>query len=193
MSISPVTICSNALMLVGDAPISDFAEDNDRARRAAALWPIVSDYVLRRHSWNCAIKRVVLSPEEDAPEFDFTHRFTLPGDCLRVLSVGSEGERPRYKIEGRALLMDGNVCQLRYVKRTEDLSEWDAMLVWGMTQSMRAAFAYSITQSGTLEQAIEAGLRDTLRQARAVDGLEDENDALDHSPLLEARYIGSRR
>lgn len=190
MSLSSVTICSNALVLVGDATISDFDEDNDRARRAKALWPVVSDYVLRRHPWNCAIKRAVLSPEEGAPEFDYLYRFTLPGDCLRVLSVGMEGERPRYKVEGRALLMDSNVCKLRYVFRNEDVTSWDAMLVWGMTQAMRAAFAYSITQSGTLEQAIEAGLRDTLKQARAVDGQEDTNDGLDDSPLIDARYIG---
>lgn len=193
MPISPVTICSNALALVGDATISDFDEDNDRARRAKALWPVVSDYVLRRHPWNCAIKREVLSPEDTAPAFDYAYRFTLPGDCLRVLSVGNEGDRPRYKIEGRALLLDGSVCRLRYVYRNEDLASWDAMLVWAMTQAMRAAFAYTITQSGTLEQAIDAAMRDVLRQARAVDGQEDTNDGLDDSPLIEARYIGWRR
>lgn len=189
---SPVTICSNALMLVGDAPISDFDEDNDRARRAKSLWPVVRDYVLRRHPWNCAIRRVVLPPETERPEFDYSYRFTLPGDCLRVLSVGMEGERPRYKVEGRAVLMDYNVCQLRYIFRSDDVAAWDAMLVWGMTQSMRAAFAYSITQSGSLEQAIDAALRETLKQARAVDGQEDEPEAMDDSPLLAARYIGRR-
>jgi len=190
---SSVTICSNALMMLGDAPISDFDEDNDRARRAKALWPIVSDYVLRRHPWNCAIKRVTLSPEATAPAFDYAYAFTMPGDCLRVLSVGMEGERPRYKVEGRKILMDFNVCQLRYVWRNEDLAQWDALLVWGMTNAMRAAFAYSITQSGSLEQAVEAVMRDVMKQARAVDGVEDENEALDDSPLLAARYIGWSR
>ena len=34
---TPVTICSNALLMLGDNPIADFEEDNDRARLAANL------------------------------------------------------------------------------------------------------------------------------------------------------------
>ena len=36
-------------------------------------------------------------------------------------------------------------------------------------------------------------MRDILRQARTVDGQEDEPDAMDHAPLMEARYIGGGR
>jgi hypothetical protein len=36
-------------------------------------------------------------------------------------------------------------------------------------------------------------MRDVMKQARAVDGVEDENEALDDSPLLAARYIGWSR
>jgi hypothetical protein len=60
---------------------------------------------------------------------------------------------------------------------------------------MRAVLAYGTTASTSLEQQCEVAMRDVLRQARAVDGQEDEPDALDHSPLMDARYtsFGSSR
>lgn len=185
-----VSICSNALLMLGDNPISSFDESNDRARLASNLWPTARDYVLRSHPWNCATKRVVLSPETTTPAFDWTQQFLLPGDCLRVLSVGLDGERPSYKVEGGKILMDDTICRLRYIWRNETPASWDSMLVWGMTVSMRAIFAYGIAQSATLEQVIDQALREVLRKARATDGQEDEADALDHSPLYEARFIG---
>jgi hypothetical protein len=186
---TPVEICSNALLMLGDNPISSFDDDSDRARLAANLWPMARDYVLRMHPWNCAIKRVNLAPETTPPAFGAKAAFVLPGDCLRVLSVGNDGERVRYKLEGRRILMDGNSCLLRYIFRNEDPASWDSLLVWGMTSAMRAIFAYGISQSNSLEQSVSTSMRDVLRMARSVDGQEDEPDAMDHSPLQEARYL----
>jgi hypothetical protein len=190
MSATPVSICSNALLMLGDNPIADFNEGTDRARLASNTWPTARDYVLRRHPWNCAIKRVALAPDDTAPVFDFNYQFTLPSDWLRTLSVGLEGDRPRYRMESGKILMDDNVCRLRYVWRNENPATWDSMLVMAMTRVMRAVFSYPITQSGSLEQLIESELRAVLQETRTVDGTEDEPEAMDHSPLMEARFIG---
>lgn len=190
MATTPVSICSNALLMLGDNPIASFDDDTDKARLASNLWPTARDFVLRRHPWNCAIKRVVLSPSTEAPAFDFAYQFAMPGDWLRTLSVGEIGEKPRYKIEGRMILMDESVCKLRYLYRNDNPATWDSMLVWAMTRVMRAVFAYPITQSGTLEQLIEAEMAQILKEARTVDGQEDEPEAFDESPLYAAGFIG---
>ncbi len=190
MSISAATICSNALMMLGDNAIASLTEDSDRARLANALWEPVRDMVLRGHPWNCAVKRVSLGPDATAPAFDYTHAFTLPSDWLRTLSVGEEGERPEYRIESGKVLMRQNVCLLRYIWRNDQPATWDSMLVWAMTSCMRSVFAYGITQSTSLEQLVEQVLRDVLRQARAVDGVEEPPQAMDDSPLVSARFLG---
>lgn len=187
-----VSICSNALLMLGDTPISSFDDDSDRARLASNIWPTARDYVLRRHPWNCAVSRVVLNPDEDAPDWDFAYQYTLPGDFLRVLSIGSDGERIPYRVEGRKILTDATPLRLRYIFRNDNPATWDALLVWGMTNVMRAVFAYGITQSTSLEQLVETVMRDVLRQARAVDGQEDDTEAMDDSPLMLARYRGVR-
>jgi hypothetical protein len=191
MSATPVSICSNALLMLGDNPIADFDEGTDKARLASNLWGFARDAVLRRHPWNCAIKRVTLAPDEAVPAFDYGHQFTLPSDWLRTLSVGQEGDRPRYKMEGGKLLMDETVCRLRYVWRNDNPATWDALLVETMTHVMRNLFAYPTTQSGSLEQLVNSTVQAAIREARAVDGSEDEPEAFDDSPLLRARYIGN--
>jgi hypothetical protein len=191
MSATPVSICSNALLMLGDNPIADFQEGTDKARLASNLWEFARDAVLRRHPWNCAIKRVVLAPDDVPPPFDYGHQFTLPSDWLRTLSIGQEGERPRYRMEGGKLLMDETVCRLRYVFRNDNPATWDALLIETMTHVMRNLFAYPTTQSGSLEQLVNSTVQAAIREARAVDGSEDEPEAFDESPLLAARYIGN--
>lgn len=185
-----VSICSNALLMLGDKPINSLQESSDRARLAANLWPDMRDFVLRAHPWNCATKRVTLNPQAQAPDFDFEYSFLLPGDWLRTLQVGQRGERPEYQVEGRTILMHENVCRLRYIWRNDNPATWDALLVHAMTLCMKAAFAYPITQAGSVEQLAQQVLAPILRQARAVDGQEDDVDYLDDSPLYAAGFIG---
>jgi hypothetical protein len=193
MSATPVSICSNALLMLGDRPIADFNEGTDRATIAANTWESSRDFVLRRHPWNCAVKRVILSPDVTGPAFDYAYQFQLPSDFLRLLSIGEEGTRTRYRLESRKVLMDENACRLRYIWRNDNPATWDAMLIEAMTRVMRAVFSYAITQSGNLEQLMMQELQPILREARAVDGTEDEPEALDESPLMAARFIGGGR
>lgn len=190
MSATDVSICSNASLMLGGKPINDLFEANDRTRLAANLFPMVRDYVLRRHPWNCAVKRVVLSPDSTAPAFDWAFQYTLPSDYMRTLSVGEAGLEEEFKIESGKLLCNANPVYLRYIWRNEVPATWDPMLVWAMTMSMRAVMAYPITQSTSMEQLVESVLVDVLKQARAVDGQDDTPDTLGDSPLRNARFGG---
>jgi hypothetical protein len=188
MSATEVSVCSNALLMLGAQPINDLAEDSDRARLAANLYPSVRDFVLRRHPWNCAVKRVSLAPDLATPAFDWAFQFTLPSDYMRTLSVGESGAEAPFKIESGKLLCDDNPCLLRYIWRNENPGTWDDMLVWGMTVSMKAVMAYPITQSTSLAQVIDDALKDVLKQARAVDGQDDTPETMGDSPLLNSRF-----
>ncbi|MCP6417776.1 hypothetical protein NL482_26825, partial [Klebsiella pneumoniae] len=77
-----------ALLALGAHPINSFDENTDHARLCSNLYPTVRNKLLRAHPWNCVVKRVVLSPVSTAPVFGFRFQFALPGDLLRVLSIG---------------------------------------------------------------------------------------------------------
>ena len=187
-----VSICSNALLMLGAQTINDFADqlNLDRAKLCANLYPTVRDDMLRSHPWNCAIKRAVLAPDAVAPTFGYTHSFELPADFMRVLEVGTNGSQIDYLVEGRTIQADTTVLELRYVFRNEVENTWDAHLVKLVTLAMAAALAYPVTQSSALQQSFEQKLEMTLKRARAVDGQEDPPQTLGDERLLRARFGG---
>jgi hypothetical protein len=185
---TPVSIASNALLMLGDKPIASFDEATDRARICANLWPDVRDSVLRSHPWNCAVKRVKLLPDADAPAFDWRYAFTLPGDFLRVLSVGEYQNEEEWRVEAGKVLVNFSPLLLRYVFRNENPATYDGMLVDVMTAQMAARMAYPLTQSAALAQEMGARSASLERKAKAVDGQDDSSDMLGDNPLRDARY-----
>lgn len=187
MATSAVQVCSNALLLLGAQTINSFDDESDRALLVANLWPNALEAILRSHPWNCAVKRVQLSPDAAAPAFDYAYQFTLPGDCLRILSIGEKGENPEYEIEGRKVLFDGALLNVRYVYRNEDIPSWDALLVQAAEAYVAMTCAYPITKSASMLEAMTKLWDSKLRQARSIDGMENPPEELGDYPLLSAR------
>lgn len=185
--ISAISICSNAFLRLGDKPISSLTEDNDRAK-LTNIYPVRRNALLRSHTWNCATKRVILSPSTTAPEFDYAYKFILPDDNLRILQVGKKGETLDYQIESGYILADTDVLPLRYIWLNDNEATWDAMLVEAMELAMVAAFAYPITLSTSKEKAAIDELAQYLKKVRAVDGVEQPPETLGDFRLLTSRY-----
>ena len=183
-----VSICSNALLMLGAQTINDFNEPVDRAKIAANLYPTIRDDLLRSHPWNCTIKRAWLAPDATPPAFGFDNQFELPADFLRVLEVGQSGYQIDYLVEGRSILANATSVELRYVYLNPVENTWDAGLVAMLTLAMAAAMAYPITQSAALQSTMEQKLAMAKKVARAVDGQEDPPQTLGDERLYGARF-----
>lgn len=188
-----VSICSNALLLLGAKTINAIDEDSDRASLAANLYDSIRDDLLRSHPWNCAVKRVVLAADTEAPAFDYTAQFTLPRDWLKTLSVGEEGYEADYKHEAGKILCGGTSLALRYIFRNDNPSTWDAMLVRAMELKLAAEMAYPVTGSASMADMMHNKLQQHMKQARAVDGQDDPPQTLGDFPLLASRSGASWR
>lgn len=191
MTSSVISLCSNALQQLGDAPIASFAQsEGDRARLCANIWPQVRDFMLRKHVWPCARKRVILAPESPAPTdlFDWGYSFVLPGDWLRTLQVGQRGHRPDFELEGRRIYSNATALYLVYVWRNEDPSSWDSLLADVACAEMVARLAYPITQSASLAQLKRAEADQMLREAKSIAGQDNEAEDWGDSPFTAVRY-----
>jgi hypothetical protein len=188
MSATDVSICSNALLMLGGQSINALDEASDRARLASNLYPAIRDAALRAFPWNCCLKRVALAPDSDAPAFDWSNQFTLPSDFLKAIAVGELGAEVEFRIEGRKLLSDANPCYLLYVFLNDNPGTWDPGLVHVVTTAMAAAMAYPITQSAALQQTMEQKAAMVLKQAKAVDGQDDTPETLGDFRLLASRF-----
>lgn len=185
-----IEICSNALLELGQLPISSFDEGNDRARLCANLYPNERNAQLRSHFWNCAVKRVQLTPQVAVPAYGFKAKYLLPGDWLRTLRVGTDREASLdFRQEGREILCDAGSIFLRYVWRNENEGSWDALLIEVMQARMKWKLAYPITKSTSLRAELRDEWRLMLKQAKSIDSMDEPGESVaDESPLITARY-----
>jgi len=187
-----ISIVSAALLQLGKSPISDFNSPGDLPRLCANLYPGERDSILRENDWNCAMKRAILAPMAEAPAFGFDTQFALPGDFLRLVSIGDYYVGSPYcqdfKVEGRAVLASGTVLPITYVYRAEE-ALWDSKLIELMTARMLWKLAYPVTQSTSLRDELKAEYVAMAKSARAIDAQENPSPALsDEFTLLDGRY-----
>lgn len=186
MAATQVSICSAALMLLGDSPIADLSENSKRAQLCANVYPLARVEMLRAHPWNCAIKRAVLAPLSTTPAFEWPYQFNLPADLLRVLQVGLDGSPEDYRVEGRRILARGNTLRLSYVADVPE-GQWDTLLVEVMTKRMVKDIAYPVTKSASLAEAKAREFEIAFKRARSVDGQENPPEDWADSPFIAAR------
>ena len=183
-----VSICSNALQMLGAKPINDLAERTDHARLCASLYPSVRDDLLRAHPWNCATKRVILAPLAETPPFDFGYQFALPGDWLRTLQVGQKGQGLSYRSEGRNILANVTVLPLVYIFRNDVEQTWSTNLVELAELQMAAKMAYAVTKSSSVRDSYRDEFARAFKVAKAIDGQDDPPEEFEEGTLLESRF-----
>lgn len=184
-----VSICSNALILLGQSPIASFTEGTKAAQVASNLYPDLARDFLRGHPWNAAMRRVRLSPQSSAPAFGWRSSFLLPADCLRVWEVKFGDTDIEHKVEGRAVLANETGVDLVYISNIPE-DQWDSGMVSAMTYKMAGAMAYAVTASAALADGWMSAADRKMREAKAMDGQEGTPDEMGDSPLMESRYPG---
>lgn len=77
-----VSICSDALILLGAKPISSFNDGTDESNTCDRLYSDVRDMTLSLYPWSFAYKKVQLSRLITTPTTEWRYEFQLPGDRL---------------------------------------------------------------------------------------------------------------
>tara|TARA_Y100000004_G_scaffold176018_1_gene216180 strand:+ start:864 stop:1445 length:582 start_codon:yes stop_codon:yes gene_type:complete len=191
---SVVDICNGALNQLGASTILSLTEDSKNARLCNARYTQIRDSVFRSHPWNCLQKRVQLAADTDTPAWGFTKQYTLPADCLRLLTILDYDSD--YKVEGRKILTDNSSVKILYIGRIEDPNEYDELLRETLSAAIAADIAYAITSSNPLTANMYNLFRDKLKEARFVDSTEGQNtqwdkgmaDVMDASTFINSRF-----
>ena len=124
---SPTEIVNLALRLLKTDPVLsiDRPDDDSKEAEAGAAWyDQARREVLEDHPWNFASKRASIASDADAPEFEYTARYELPADFIRLNRIGENWDDPEqdYEIEGDYILANVDTpLMLVYV--------WDLYLI----------------------------------------------------------------
>ena len=131
---SEVDICSYALRLIGDQPITALTDNSDRARLCNSIYALTRDATLRAHPWNFATYRAAVALATITtgtnpvittfPAFELRQAYILPNGagtdpvtdppyCLRVIYTSFDApdrwdaygvHTNSWRVEGRFLV-----------------------------------------------------------------------------------------
>lgn len=189
MAATDVEICSNALILIGDKPISTFASaQGPRADVASNLYTNLRDATLRMHPWNSSRKRVSLAPLVTTPAFEWAYQFQLPADFIRLVQIGELGETIYYEIEDGKLLSNETEIKLKYIYRNEVVASYDSLFTQTLIAHCAWAFAYPLAKSQALRDGMQAYMNQMLQQARTINGQEKLSETMGDEALYRARF-----
>jgi len=139
------------------------------------------------------MKRVELAKDTETPSWGFSYQFTLPADCLRVVTILNYDYD--YKIEGRKILANHSTVKIQYVARITDPNQYDELLRECISAGLAADIAYGITSSNPVSSNMYALFQDKLREARFVDATEGQNNNPDNGQadnIGASSFINSR-
>lgn len=183
---SLIQIANQALLRVGEEPITALTDNSEQAIAVNASWPFVRPEVLRAHSWNCATERALLPALVAAPDWGFATAYQLPADCLWVVEANTTAD---WRIEGRHLLADTTgQLGIRYVKDETDTSQYDGLLAQVMVLRLAAEVVERLTNSRTKRESLLLEYEDKLMEARGVDGEEGSPAEMEESDWITVRY-----
>lgn len=187
---SEVSICNEALDILGADRIVSLTEDSVNARECNSCYTELRDRELEKHRWNFAHARVVLAPDTAAPPFDFTYQFTLPADCLRVMPPNRTNLDWRSE-GGKILTNDGTSINLVYIKRVTDPN----LMVPTFRGALSAMIAWlkceKITQSNTKKSAAMDFYKFQVGEARRVNAMQKVADNAPEDTWVTARIDGT--
>lgn len=188
------TIANIALGHLGSARITDISESSVAAEHCRRMWDAVRDDLLRQFAWNFAIRRVTLTALSEPPAFGYSAEFPLPSDCLRPLEVN--GNRAgvgltAFSVEERSILANASSVQLRYIRRVEQVSLWDANFVQLMGFELAAAIAPSFTLQTSVVQQLLAMAEPVRMRAAEANAIETKPRVVRYSVGTDP-YVAAR-
>ena len=181
MAESATEIASLALLRLGEKPIADINDQENRdARIMASLYPGTKNEVLSVFPWNCAITRVQLTHDDSITNLtEYSYAYPLPDDVIRILDIGGYKEIA-YRIEGEHIFTDhgGENSQaiIRYVQNLEDVSLWDELLEEAVVTRMAQKGCMRIASNINLTASLQNEYITLLTIAQQGANTEDRED-----------------
>lgn len=159
MAKSSVEICNMALDYLGIDNINSLEENTKQAKACARWYDTVRKTLLTNMNASFSIARANLAEKLDyVPVFGYKKAFSLPFDCLMVLSLGEPIDDEYYQIEGDNFYCQkeiGNI-EIRYIKDVKDVALYDSQFCELLALSLAIELCFPLTKDFNLKNYLES-------------------------------------
>jgi hypothetical protein len=197
-----LSICSDALLMLGAKPISSFDEGTDEASVANRLYPDIRDQALLMYPWSFSFKKTSIARLITTPTNEYRYEYQLPGDRLTspraIYDSNATGIPPRkeYRIIGDKLLTDYEQVYIdyQYAVPEYDMPSYFVQLLKYMMSWHLALPITDQTEKSQYWQSVAVGTPSDngrggyLRQAMNIDGQGNPTNAINDFSLIAVRY-----
>lgn len=150
-----LSICSDALILLGAAPLSSFTEGTDAAQACDRLYPDLRDSLLSRYPFSWSYIKVQLGRLSTTPINEFRYAYGLPGNMLSgvqaVFETSSTNQQPindGWEIYGQELYTNLESVYIDY-QESVDESKMPHYFVQLLRTALASELAITITDQST--------------------------------------------
>lgn len=178
-----VQLVSNALILLGDSPISSLTEERTGAVLGANLFEGTYQAMLASHRWRFATKTLQLSKLSTAPETDYTSAYSLPSDIIYLIKTDTQN----YDIYGSEVHTNSDTLQIDYIYRVAE-DKLPAYFQKALEYNLAAQFAVPLTGDIDKGSYYAKLFNNEVRKARYADSTQHPQDSFADSPYTEVRY-----
>lgn len=196
-----VSICSDALLLIGAKAISSFNDGTDESSVCDRLYPDIRDSTLVMYPWSFGMKKVQLAQLITTPTTVWRYEYLLPGDKLAnpraVYNSANSGSpvQKDWEIQGDKLLTNLTSVYIDY-----QFSVPEYAMPQYFVQLLKYMVAWHIAETITEQQdksarwqrvatgdPSENGRGGYLRQAMQIDGQNNPVRIIEDYSLIAVR------
>ncbi|MFP4098916.1 MAG: hypothetical protein ACLFP8_06425 [Alphaproteobacteria bacterium] len=188
MALSDIGLCSRALIKIGAAPISSFADGTAQSEIANALYAQARDSLLSAYAWSFATGQVELAQSATPPAADYTYAYELPTDFLRALSAGngSRGRGASYRIISGQLHTNQSGIILTYIYRPEE-QRFPPYFDSALITRLAAEFCIPVTENTSRTETLYRQAEEQFKHARQIDAQQDTPNRIEDFTLINVR------
>jgi hypothetical protein len=189
MATSNIDICARALVMIGAAPITSFADGTTEATVAANLYEDTVRDLISRNRWRFAAGQAQLSRRTDAPDAKWDAAYQLPSDLLLLHDVTVNGDVIDYDRYQDLVYCDADEADLVYADYTFRALEglWPPYFTTAVELTLASIFAYAVANQIQTADYMEKKALRQMALARNIDSQAQTTRAFDLSRFEKAR------
>lgn len=176
---SDVSMCSNAMLLIGHSAISALSE----SEHAEAFYLTTYEDLLTQHRWNFATTKVALSRLAAAPLNEYNYKYQLP---VGFLLLDRTYPATNYKIFKDELHSNMTEVEIDYRFRVAE-GFLPPYFVTLMEYNLAMKFAVPVTESEKKADTYRKMYNDQLRRAKFLDSQSAPVDDNQDQPFVQVR------
>tara|TARA_R100001460_G_scaffold65074_1_gene105414 strand:- start:31 stop:648 length:618 start_codon:yes stop_codon:yes gene_type:complete len=197
-----LSICSDALILLGAAPLSSFTEGTDTAQACDRLYPDLKNTLLSTYVWSWTLAKIQLQRLSTKPVNEWEYAYQMPGDdltgALAVFESDSTAQRSvRYgwEIYGDQLVTNMETVFIDY-QQTITEAKMPNYFVRLLRTALAAELAIVITDQASKADYFRAlaygspgenGRGGLMREAMNIDARGQSTQIVEDYSLIQVR------